>query len=303
MGPKVSVIIPTYKRSGKFLKRAIDSVLNQTYLNYEVVIIDDNANDNVKDYRANVKKLMDEYKNPNILYKQNIENLGGSLARNEGIKIASGDFITFLDDDDEYLPEKINNQLKEMLKNNWDMSFTNLKLCNENGKIIDFREYNKIKSFEKEALIEYHLTRHITGTPTFMYRKEVIESLGGFPDAKMGQEFYLMLNTIEAGVRIGYVPTANVIAYRHSSGGISMGVNKIIGEKKLYQFKKKYFRILSHKNIKFINFRHHVVLAIAYKRNGEVSSAMKNIVFAFINSPIDSFKEFFNLTKKLKRNN
>ncbi|MFE0507722.1 glycosyltransferase family 2 protein [Peribacillus butanolivorans] len=299
MEPKVSVIIPTYKRGDIFLKRAIDSVLKQTYPNIEIIIIDDNANELLHDYRVSTKKVVKAYKDPNIIYMQNAENLGGSLSRNEGIKFSSGEFITFLDDDDEYLPEKISNQIEKMIKNEWDVSFTDLKICNEQGKTIDYRDYKKIKSFNKVDLIEYHLTRHITGTPTFMYKKEILQSIGGFPDVKMGQEFYLMFNTIEADVNIGYIPSSGVIAYRHSSGGISMGVNKIIGEKDLYTFKRSYFKRLSLRKRLFIKFRHHVVLAIAYKRNKMLFSSIKNIGLAFLYSPLDSLIEFYCLTYKI----
>jgi len=59
------------------------------------------------------------------------------------------------------------------------------------------------------------LTRHLTGTPTFMCKRNTIEKIGGFPNVKMGQEFHLILNTINQGYKIGYLPLAEVFAYRH----------------------------------------------------------------------------------------
>lgn len=287
MEPRVSVIIPTFKRTEKFVKRAIDSLVTQDYQNLEIIIIDDNANLDAKEYRENNKKLINSYKDDRIVYKENNKNLGGSLSRNEGIKVSTGDYITFLDDDDEYLPNKIKKQVEEMVVNNFDMSFSDLRICNQKGKTIDYREYSQIRSFENKELMNYHLTKHITGTPTFMYRANSLKGIGGFPDAKMGQEFYLMYNSIKNGMKIGYVPESNLIAYRHSNGGISMGYNKIIGEKALYSFKKQHFNTLKFRDKLFIRFRHHVILAIAFKRNKDWFMSLRHAVLAVILSPLD----------------
>lgn len=289
--PLISVIVPTYKRESFFLVRSIDSILGQTYENFEIIIVDDNANPENKDYKKEVKLLIKKYNTNKIVYLENKENIGGSLSRNVGIRAAKGEYITFLDDDDKYLPEKLRRQVKMMMKNNWDMSFTDLKICNTSNKVIDFREYSKIKNFSKKSLIKYHITRHITGTPTFMFKKEIIKDLKGFPDVRMGQEFFLMLNTIEAEVKIGYIPSADVIAYRHNNGGISSGQNKIDGEKKLFKYKQNYYSVLSKKDRTFVKFRHQMVLGIAYKRNNNNFKAYLNIFKAFITSPYDFMLE------------
>ena len=110
MNSLVSVIIPTYKRSS-YILRAINSVLNQTYKNIEIIVIDDNeADDKFSKITQNVlKKLIDSKQ---IIYIKHVTNKGISAARNTGIKIASGDYIAFLDDDDEFLPNKTELQLK-----------------------------------------------------------------------------------------------------------------------------------------------------------------------------------------------
>src|SRR5690625_2563800 len=98
--PLVSVIIPTYKRP-HMLARAIESVLNQTYINIEIIIVDDNSIES--SYRKETIEFMRRYSEyNNILYVKHKENKGGSVARNTGIAIAKGKFVTFLDDDDEY---------------------------------------------------------------------------------------------------------------------------------------------------------------------------------------------------------
>lgn len=101
MNFKVSVIIPTYGRPDN-LKRAIDSVIEQTYKNIEIIVIDDNGINSKKGHETST--LVRHY--PHIIYIKLEKNSGGGMARNKGIERASGDYITFLDDDDYYYPEK-----------------------------------------------------------------------------------------------------------------------------------------------------------------------------------------------------
>lgn len=288
--PRVSVVIPTYKRETKYLLRAIDSIKNQTYKNTEIVIVDDNQPES--EYRKTSIEFMKRYKNdPDVIYYVNEKNLGGSLARNNGIEAATGEYITFLDDDDEYLPNKIEKQLNFMLSQDCDMSFTDLKLVNDNKVVVDYREYPNLNSFDKQSLLKYHIMRHLTGTPTFMYQADKLKEIGGFEDAKMGQEFYLMLKSIEKDLKIGYFNDCDVIAYRHNEGGISQGENKIIGENALYDFKKKYFDIFTLREKMFIRFRHYAVMVIAYKRNKQYLQSLRSAIIMFLSSPIDFIKE------------
>jgi len=303
MSYKVSVIIPTYKRGINLVKRAIESVLLQDYENIEIIVVDDNAKEELLQYRVEIENYIITLNNEKIIYLKNQKNLGGSLARNEGIKIATGQYITFLDDDDMYLERKITNQLEFMINNKLDMCFTDVKICDENNKVVDYRDYSNIKKYDKESLIKYHLTRHITPTNGFMYKTDVIKKIGMFPDAIMGQEFYLMYNTIEADIKIGYSQKCNFIMYRYKNdNSITTGPNKIPGEKMLYEFKKSNFHKLSFKEKIFVRFRHHIVLAVTYKREKKIILSIKESILAFLNSPIDSFIEFFSFQNRKKIN-
>lgn len=298
---KVSVIIPTFGRDSYFLLRAIESIKNQTYKNIEVIIVDDNSPNS--DYRLTTEKTMKKFNSDSsVIYYRNDKNMGGSEARNNGIGIATGDFITFLDDDDEYLSSKVENQLKFMLHTDCDMSFTNLKLVNDNHEIVDYREYHKLKAFDKNSLLKYHIMRHLTGTPTFMYKTKKLIEIGGFKNVKMGQEFYLMLKSIEGNLKIRYFNECGVIAYRHKEGGISQGKNKLVGERELYNFKKSYFDLFSVRERMFIRFRHNAVMLIAYKRNKNYLKSFLRGIMMFISSPIDFIVELFQFIINIFRN-
>lgn len=106
LNPKVSVIIPTYNRAHT-LKRAIDSVLAQSYKNIELIVVNDGSSDSTQ-------KLLASYTNIHI---KNISNHGVSFARNKGIDIATGEYIAFLDSDDEWLAHKIETQMSFLASN------------------------------------------------------------------------------------------------------------------------------------------------------------------------------------------
>lgn len=293
----VSVIIPTYKRSVSYVSRAIESVLNQTYPNVEVIVIDDSTDE--YEGRKEVKSYIEKLNKTNLIYCRNEKNLGGSLSRNRGIDLAKGEYITFLDDDDEYLPEKVEKQLEFMLENSYDMTFSNMIMYSQDGRVVDYREYKDIPGFDNETLLHYHLMKHLTGTPTFMYKAEKLREIGGFEDAKMGQEFYLMLKSIQKGLSIGYLPECHVKVYKHPDGGISCGMNKINGENKLYEFKQTFFDRLSGKEKRFIRFRHYAVMVVAYKRNGMPLKMLIAGVTALVSSPVDFVKEVGGFVKRV----
>jgi len=127
MEKKVSVIIPFYNRVD-WLCEAVQSVLDQTYKNFEIIVVNDGSPENVDDF-------LDKYQNKITYFKT--ENRGPGPTRNLGIEIANGKYVAFLDSDDLWLPNKLEIQLKEMEKNNWIWSHCSYSLFNDkNGEFI-----------------------------------------------------------------------------------------------------------------------------------------------------------------------
>ncbi|EMX8695254.1 glycosyltransferase [Klebsiella michiganensis] len=120
--PKVSIYISTFNRIDK-LRRAIDSVLRQDYSDWELLICDDASSDGTEEFCIELERL-----NSNIRYFRNATNLGACVARNLGIFNAKGKFITGLDDDDEFTPERLSFFLE-----NWDDKFSFI-CCNFTNK-------------------------------------------------------------------------------------------------------------------------------------------------------------------------
>ncbi len=287
----VSVVIPTHKRELKYIKRSVESVINQTYTNWEIVIVDDNSNE--PEYRTMVENYVASLNSDKIHLFKNEKNLGGSLTRNRGIEESKGEYISFLDDDDAYLPYRVEEMLNFMVKNNSDMAFTNLLMRNNSEKVVDFRDHSGIEATDNEYLLRYQLTKNISGTSSFMFRKSALEKIGGFKDAKMGQDFHLVMRSIQGDLKIDYLNSNSVIIYKHSDGGISQGKNKLIGERNLYEYKKTFFNILSKDERKFVNFRHYAVMVVAYLRNRNPFGMIAMGFMAFVSSPKYFFKEVF----------
>lgn len=295
----VSVIMPSYKRERELVERAVRSLLNQTYETIEIVLVDDNAKEGLEKYRESLKQMVADLGDERITYLENEKNLGGAGARNEGIKVARGEYVTFLDDDDVYLPEKIEKQFKFVKEQSLDVCFGKLVIYNEEEKIIDVREHY-LESCEKEYLKRYHLVKQITGTPTFMIKKECLEEVGGFDIVPMGQEYYLMQKLLQKDYVFGYYGDCYIKAYRTNAEAISTGKNKITGEKALFRYKKQFFHLLKFSEKQYVRCRHHAVMAVAYKRNKKYFSAIFRLFVSVLCSPIVAIKEAFALKKRKK---
>lgn len=296
MNQLVSVVIPTYKREVDCLKNAIDSLLDQTYKNLEIIVVDDSPADFEK--RPEIKAYVESITQCRVVYLQNEKNLGGSLTRNRGIDVATGEYITFLDDDDRYTPEKVETQLRFMLDNDCDMTFSNVVMC-KNGKPVEVRAFKDIPAFDNESLLRYHLMHHLTGTPTYMFKAQKLREIGGFDNALCGQEFILMLKAIEGGLKIRYINVNHVLATISAAGGISFSKNKIQGEKNLYEIKTKFFPRLSKKEIRYVKFRYHAIMAIAYKRNSMYGKMLAEGITAVVTAPTVFVTECLALAKNM----
>ncbi len=168
--PLVSVIIPTYNR-GHLIKKAINSVLNQTYKNLELIVVDDASTDNTEEIISTIT-------NPNLIYIKQSSNLGPSVARNKGIEIAKGELIAFLDSDDQWYPEKLEKQINLLL--NSDKSI---------GAVYCGMEFYDFKTNERigEHIITVDIKNNFTSgkyflTPpmvTVLAYKSVLEEVGG----------------------------------------------------------------------------------------------------------------------------
>lgn len=128
MSPEVSIIMPVYN-SLNVICDAVQSVQNQTFANFELIIIDDGSTDNTI---LKIRELAQQ--DSRIIIIQNTHNLGAAISRNIGCNCAKGKYIAFLDSDDLWVVDKIEKQMKYMESNGYDLSYTAYGFMNLNGK-------------------------------------------------------------------------------------------------------------------------------------------------------------------------
>lgn len=173
----ISVIIPTYN-CDKYIRETINSVLCQTYKDFEVIVVDDGSTDGTRD--------IIERSFPNVRYHYTL-NQGVSRARNYGIRKAQGEFVAFLDADDFWLPEKLEKQIK-VLEADPDlmMVFTDILYFNENGT--DTNQYSNRERLMKGDVVTNIFLKSGVGTSSVMVRKSVFEKIGVFEEGLRAAE-------------------------------------------------------------------------------------------------------------------
>ncbi len=287
--PLVSVITPTYKRSG-YITRALDSILAQTYPEIEVILVDDNIPGS--EYQKETWERIAPYlKDDRVRYINTDGATGGGAARNLGIRHCTGEYVSFLDDDDRFLPDKIETQLQFMQERHLDMSFQDVQWNDENDRLVELRRMDRVKEFTREGLLRAHITYAIAPTSIYMIRREVLARTEGFGEVKRGQDFILMLRCIEAGLKIGYMPGCHVVQYLHKGERVSVGRQFVEAQTEIYLLMKRYKDILSPEENRYVDFRYYCVCAFACARGKQLLRAIPYALKAFVSSPADCFKE------------
>ncbi|APS39310.1 glycosyltransferase [Salegentibacter sp. T436] len=150
MTPTISIITPTYNR-GHLISKAIESVLNQTFENWEYIVVDDASNDNTKE-------IVESFKDDRIKFIACKENGGNAVARNVGVNASQGDYIAFLDSDDEYLPVYLEKALDKLAENDEaDFLWSGTRTVAIDGSYSDSIWIPKTKTLPDQFLYELHV--------------------------------------------------------------------------------------------------------------------------------------------------
>lgn len=236
----ISVVIPTYSRNDT-LKRAIGSVLCQTHENFEIIVVDDNPKDS--EWRKSTEKIMSEYKDPRVRYIQNEKNMGGGLTRNEGIKASKGEYVAFLDDDDEYLPERLEKQLKVFEDSNNEklaLVYCYAKFINRQGT----STYSDRRDFSGNCLYEAMAENCIAATSQWMVKRDALMAVGCFPDVPCKQDSQTILRLLKAGYEVDVLKEEMSLYYDVEHVISGAGKKNILGEN-LYrtECRKLYYKL------------------------------------------------------------
>lgn len=176
MNELVSVVTPTHKR-GDTLLRAVESVLRQSYPNVEMLIVDDNEPGD--SYSLETQRLLATIRDPRVRYIPQKRHINGAAARNAGIRAARGAYVAFLDDDDEWLPEKTSRQMEVFSKHPSVDAVTTLWTRYVQGKAVMSCPAYTADDFQYKVL-----AREISVfSSTVLIRKSAIGKFGGFDES------------------------------------------------------------------------------------------------------------------------
>jgi glycosyltransferase involved in cell wall biosynthesis len=205
MNPLVSVIIPNYNYAN-FLGDAIQSVLNQTYKNFEIFVVDNESSDNSVSVALKFENQITVVRKPHG---------GVSSARNLGLSLAKGSYICFLDSDDTWVEDKLEKQLKRALTTQAEIVYSGINLCDEHLKIqgVQFPEYrgnchNYYLQNPTKAII-------LLGCSNALIKKDQIDQVGGFREYlhhSADWDFFRRLSSVS---RVEYVGAPQVNYRRH----------------------------------------------------------------------------------------
>lgn len=215
----VTVVIPTHARPD-LLKRAISSVLNQTILPHEILVVDDFGCNSTQEVIASFESSL-------LKYILNKNGHGASSSRNLGVNYAFGNYVAFLDDDDEWLPQKLEFQIDKIKENTLDACFSQVLIKYENTDI----SYSTRAQLPEHPEIDILLENFVGGTISAIVRKNVYVGIGGFDeDFPAREEYDLWIRLITEGYSVDFVEVPLAIAYRslENRGRISSNISSYV---------------------------------------------------------------------------
>jgi len=205
--PRLSVIIPTYQRP-QYLPRAIASVLAQSFKDFELIVVDDASKDGTA-------RIVETFHDDRIRYLCHSKKKGGSAARNSGIRSSRGQYLAFLDDDDEWLPGKLQKQIDVLSKSSLKVQciYTAYnKVDAATGKVLGIHRPCK----EGDLAIELLRWNWIGSTSTVLLKRECLERVGLFDEALPSVQDYDLWIRLSKKIHFGFVkdPLVNHFVYK-----------------------------------------------------------------------------------------
>lgn len=256
----VSVIIPTYNRKATIL-RSVNSVLEQTYSDIEVIVVDDCSTDDTEDVIKSIK-------NNKLKYIRCSQNGGVAAARNIGLENAQGEYIAFNDSDDIWRANKLEMQMKELEKNS-DYGMIYCAFSRRKGDKILFTmpSGKQNRNFLSGRMFDFLIGGNVIGTPTMLIKREVFDAVGNFKAGLKRIDDYEFVLRVANKFSIGYVDEVLVDTYE-----LQDGINVITEDNAME------------------NLFAHMELYDCWRKE-EISEENKNILFEYLISALKNFDE------------
>lgn len=233
MNPKVSIIIPVYNAE-KYIQRCINSVLKQTYKNVEIIAINDGSKDSSEEIILQMQQ-----ENQEIIKYYNQENQGISKTRNRGIKLATGKYIMFMDNDDYIDNDYVETFVKEAENKDYDMVIGGHRRTNEKGKQLYERKIPNTK-----------WGKYVSITPwaRIYKRSYIIDNNLEFLECNIGEDLFLNLQAVTISEKIGII---NYVGYNwfYNTKSVSSTLHKNFYDVDTYKLLNETYQDMKQKNI------------------------------------------------------
>ena len=224
----VSIIIPYYKKK-KYILKTINSILNQSYNHFEIIIVYDDENLFDLNY---LEELFKSHKKIRIL--KNSQTIGAGFSRNRGIENAKGEFIAFIDADDTWKKFKLENQINFMREKNLKFTHTSYEIIDENDNVLGRRISRNFKEV-KDLISSCDI-----GLSTVILKKEIFDSQTKFPNLKTKEDFVLWLKILQKKIFIGSLNETLTSWRKLDSSLSSSATQKIKDAFKVYNYYMKF---------------------------------------------------------------
>lgn len=206
----ISVVVPIYNVE-KYLERCVNSIINQTYKNLDIILVDDGSQDNSGKI---CNKYKEKYSNIHVIHQK---NQGLSVARNNGLAIAKGDYITFIDSDDWIKEDMIESLFNAIQKYKADIASVGFCDVYDNGQIIKHAKYTKIEVLTKEKALECflfndYLTVCVCGK---LYKTDIWNGIQ-CPPGKLFEDQYTTYKLLDKSNKVVFVSNSYYYYYKRS---------------------------------------------------------------------------------------
>lgn len=234
--PNVSVLMSVYNETINDLSLSVNSILNQTYKNFEFIIINDNPHNNeIKNYLDNII-----FNDDRIKIINNKENIGLALSLNKGILFSSGEYILRMDADDISREDRMEKQLNHIKNGPYDVVCSDFKSIDEEGKIVQ----EKWNYFTDEKLKKRLPIRNCVHHPTVMVRKSCLENMKGYRNFNSAQDYDLWLRMLDKDYKFSMI-NETLLDYRVRENSITKSkrgnqMMSIVYIRNLYLERKEY---------------------------------------------------------------
>jgi glycosyltransferase involved in cell wall biosynthesis len=225
---KIDIVIPVYETPIEFVKESLQSILKQSFTDWNAIIIDDASS---KDYLLILENYIKGLNDFRFQLIVNEFNRGAPATRNKGIEKSSADFIAFLDSDDLWKPEKLQSQINQFSENDFSLICSNMSTIDENGNVLSQKHQDpssKYNSYSDEKRLKSLIQKNWVKTSTVMVRKSLLDKIGKFDESLQScQDWDLWIRFALAGEPI-YCSDAILTFYRQRRESISKNYDLVL---------------------------------------------------------------------------